>query len=63
MLKEILSLKGAQSISKIEQRTIATGIPQCWISALEAGCILIRPGEICPLDTESGICDSNRICC
>ena len=63
MIKNILKLKGSQSIDKSEQKVIKGGIPECWIYAIEAGCILIPPGGICPIDTTAGICDSNRLCC
>ncbi len=63
MLKKILSLNGAHSISKTEQKTMKGGIPECWVYALEAGCILISAGETCPLNTTSGICDTGRLCC
>ncbi|AOC94459.1 hypothetical protein [Flavobacterium sp. F52] len=63
MLKKILSLEGAQSINKNEQKTMKGGIPECWVQALEAGCFLIPSGETCPLNTSSGICDTSRLCC
>jgi hypothetical protein len=63
MLKKILSLESTQKITKTEQKTIKGGIPECWVYAIEAGCILIPVGGICPLETTSGICDSNRLCC
>jgi hypothetical protein len=63
MLKKILNLKGAQNISKIEQKTMQGGIPECWIYAIEAGCVLIPVGGICPIDMLPGICDSARLCC
>ena len=63
MLKKILNLKDAQYISKSEQKTIKGGIPECWIYAIEAGCVLIAAGEICPMDTLPGICDTTRLCC
>jgi len=63
MLKKILNLEGAQYIKKSEQKTIKGGIPECWVYALQAGCILISPGETCPLNTSSGICDTSRLCC
>lgn len=63
MLKKILDLESAQQITKLEQKNISGGIPECWIYAIEAGCILMPIGEICPLDTMSGICDSKRLCC
>lgn len=63
MLKKILSLDGAQYIQKNEQKTMKGGIPECWVYALEAGCFLIPPGETCPLNTSSGICDTSRLCC
>lgn len=63
MLKKILSLKGAQHISKTEQKTMQGGIPECWIYAIEAGCVLIPVGGICPINTAPGICDSARLCC
>ncbi|MBB4800573.1 hypothetical protein HNP37_000612 [Flavobacterium nitrogenifigens] len=63
MLKEILSLKDVRSIDKSEQKNMKGGIPQCWIYALEAGCILIPPGETCPINTVAGICNSSRLCC
>ncbi|BDU24407.1 MULTISPECIES: hypothetical protein [unclassified Flavobacterium] len=63
MLKKILNLNGAQSINKNEQKTMRGGIPECWIYALEAGCILISSDETCPLNTTSGICDTSRLCC
>ncbi|RZJ50176.1 MAG: hypothetical protein EOO44_16900 [Flavobacterium sp.] len=63
MLKKILNLESAQKITKTEQKTIKGGIPECWVYAIEAGCILIPVGGICPLETTSGICDSNRLCC
>lgn len=63
MLKQILNLENAQPISKSEQKTIKGGIPECWIYAIEAGCILIPAGGACPVNTTSGICDSSRLCC
>ncbi|MDR7369549.1 hypothetical protein [Flavobacterium aquidurense] len=63
MLKEILNLKNAQHISKTEQKTIKGVIPECWIYALEAGCVLMPFGEPCPIDKTSGVCDSSRLCC
>jgi hypothetical protein len=54
MLKKILNLDSAQKITKIEQKTITGGIPECWVYTIEAEC---------PLDTLAGICDSNRLCC
>ncbi len=63
MLKKILSLKDAHTINKSEQKTIKGGIPQCWVYALEAGCILIRSDETCPINTVPGICDTSRLCC
>lgn len=63
MLKKIMNLERVQKISKNEQKTIKGGIPECWIHAIEAGCILIPVGGKCPLDTTSGICNSNRLCC
>lgn len=63
MLKKILNLEDVQSISKNEQKTIKGGIPECWIYAIEAGCILIPSGGNCPIDTSPGICDTNRLCC
>lgn len=63
MLKKILNLEHAQRISKNEQKLIKGGIPDCWIYAIEAGCVLISVGETCPIDKTPGICDSNRLCC
>ena len=63
MLKKILNLENAQSISKTEQKTIKGGIPECWIYAIEAGCILIPSGGTCPINTSPGICDTGRLCC
>jgi len=63
MLKKILDLESVQPINKTEQKTMKVGIPECWVYALEAGCILIPPGETCPLNTSSGICDTSRLCC
>ncbi|WP_456312735.1 hypothetical protein [Pseudomonas shirazensis] len=63
MLKNILNLDTAQKITKIEQKKIKGGIPECWVYAIEAGCILISVGQTCPLDTTTGLCDSNRLCC
>ncbi|CAM3573410.1 Bacteriocin-type signal sequence-containing protein [Flavobacterium chungbukense] len=63
MLKEILSLKDAHRINKSEQKNMKGGIPECWVYALEAGCILISPGETCPINTTSGICNTSRLCC
>lgn len=63
MLKKILSLNGALSINKNEQKNMKGGIPECWVYALEAGCILIPPGATCPTNTSAGICDSSRLCC
>ncbi|SFC63394.1 hypothetical protein SAMN05216297_101522 [Flavobacterium phragmitis] len=63
MLKKILNLNGAQSISRNEQKTMRGGIPECWVHAIEAGCILIPSGETCPINTTSGICDTSRLCC
>jgi hypothetical protein len=63
MLKKILNLETAQRITKVEQKTIKGGIPECWVYAIEAGCILISVGQTCPLDTTAGICDSGRLCC
>ena len=63
MLKKILKLENAQRISKNEQKTIKGGIPECWIHAIEAGCVLIPFGSTCPLDTTPGICETNRLCC
>jgi len=63
MLKKILNLESAQRLTKNEQKSISGGIPECWIYAIEAGCVLIPIGEICPLETTSGICDSSRLCC
>lgn len=63
MIKQLLSLNGSQRISKTEQKNIGGGIPECWIYAIEAGCILIPNGSVCPVNTEAGICDSDRLCC
>jgi hypothetical protein len=63
MLKKILSLENAQHISKNEQKTIKGGIPECWVDAIEAGCVLISVGETCPVNTLPGICDTSRLCC
>ncbi len=63
MLKNILNLENAQRITKYEQKMIKGGIPECWVYAIEAGCVLIRSGEVCPMNTEAGICDTNRLCC
>ncbi|WP_343696409.1 hypothetical protein [Flavobacterium sp.] len=63
MIKNILNLEGAQNISKNEQKTMQGGIPDCWVYAIEAGCILIPVGGTCPLDTMSGICETSRLCC
>lgn len=63
MLKKILNLESAEKISKNEQKTIKGGIPECWIYAIEAGCVLVSAGEICPLDTSPGICGTSRLCC
>ncbi|MEG2102417.1 hypothetical protein [Flavobacterium sp. YO12] len=63
MLKKILNLKHAQHISKNEQKTIKGGIPECWVYAIEAGCVLIPSGGTCPINMEAGICDTNRLCC
>lgn len=63
MLKKILKLENAQSISKTEQKTIRGGIPECWIYAIEAGCVLIPAGGTCPINTIPGICDTGRLCC
>ncbi|WP_431243749.1 hypothetical protein ACQ9BO_04140 [Flavobacterium sp. P21] len=38
------------------------GIPECWIHAIEAGCILIPTGGVCPMDTVPGICNTGRLC-
>ncbi|TDP03920.1 hypothetical protein [Flavobacterium sp. 245] len=62
MIKKILNLEHAQKISKNEQKTIK-GIPECWVQAIEAGCILIPAGGVCPMDTLPGICSSGRLCC
>jgi len=62
MLKKILNLEHAQQISKIEQKTMK-GIPECWIYAIEAGCVLVSAGEHCPIDKTPGVCDTNRLCC
>lgn len=63
MLKKILNLENAQHISKNEQKTIKGGIPECWVNAIEAGCVLISVGETCPVNMLPGICDSSRLCC
>ena len=63
MLKKILNLKNAHEISKDEQKAIKGGIPECWIYAIEAGCVLVAVGEPCPLNKTPGICDTNRVCC
>ena len=63
MLKKILNLESAQKITKMEQKSMKGGIPECWVYAIEAGCLLMSIGENCPLDMESDICESNRICC
>ncbi len=63
MLKKILNLDSAQKITKIEQKTMTGGIPECWVYAIEAGCVLVSVSETCPFDTKSGACDSNRLCC
>lgn len=63
MLKKILNLVDVQNISKNEQKTIKGGIPDCWVYAIEAGCILIPNGGLCPTNTLPGICDSSRVCC
>ncbi|KUJ63170.1 hypothetical protein AR687_03160 [Flavobacteriaceae bacterium CRH] len=63
MLKKILNLETAQRITKIEPKTIKGGIPECWVYAIEAGCVLISVGQACPLDTTAGTCESNRLCC
>lgn len=47
----------------MEQKSMKGGIPECWVYAIEAGCLLMSVGENCPLDMESGICESNRLCC
>jgi hypothetical protein len=48
---------------KNEQKTIKGGIPECWVYAIEAGCVLIPSGGTCPINMEAGICDTNRLCC
>lgn len=63
MLKKILNLESAQKITKNEQKSIKEGIPECWVYAIEAGCVLISNGETCSLGMQSGICESNRLCC
>jgi len=63
MLNKILNLESAQKITKMEQKSMKGGIPDCWVFAIEAGCILISVGQRCPLDTTAGICESNRLCC
>ncbi|WP_343536255.1 hypothetical protein [Flavobacterium mesophilum] len=63
MIKKILSLKHVHKIDKNEQKTMKGGIPECWIHALEAGCILIPAGGVCPMDTVPGICNTGRLCC
>ncbi|KQB38606.1 hypothetical protein RC62_1965 [Flavobacterium aquidurense] len=63
MLKKILNLESAQHISKNEQKTIKGGIPECWVYAIEAGCVLIPVGGICPVNTLAGICETSRLCC
>ncbi|WP_264535919.1 hypothetical protein [Flavobacterium sp. N1736] len=63
MLKKILNLESAQKITKMEQKTMQGGIPECWVYAIEAGCVLISIGETCPFDTKFGFCDTNRVCC
>ena len=64
MLKKILNLENAQHISKNEQKTIKGGIPECWVHAIEAGCILIPVGATCPVNTSAGsICETSRLCC
>lgn len=64
MLKKILNLESAQHISKSEQKTIKGGIPECWVHAIEAGCVLIPVGGTCPVNTSAGIiCETSRLCC
>lgn len=63
MLKKILNLESAQNISKSEQKTIKGGIPECWVHAIEAGCVLIPVGGNCPVNTSVGICETSRLCC
>jgi len=63
MLKKILNLENAQRITKVEQKNISGGIPECWIYAIEAGCVLIPAGGTCPVNTSSGICETIRLCC
>ncbi|OMQ08528.1 hypothetical protein BXU01_21490 [[Flexibacter] sp. ATCC 35103] len=63
MLKKILNLESAQHISKNEQKTIKGGIPECWVYAIEAGCVLIPVGGTCPVNTLAGICETSRLCC
>lgn len=63
MLKKILNLESAQEITKTEQKTMEAKIPECWLYAIESGCILIPVGGNCPMDTYTGVCDSTRLCC
>lgn len=63
MLKKILNLESAQHISKNEQKTIKGGIPECWVYAIEAGCVLIPVGGTCPVSNLAGICETSRLCC
>ncbi|WP_026727063.1 hypothetical protein [Flavobacterium denitrificans] len=63
MIKKILNLEHAHKISKSEQKAIKGGIPECWVNALEAGCVLIPAGGVCPMDTFPGICNTSRLCC
>ena len=50
MLKKILNLESAQKITKMEQKSMKGGIPEYWVYAIEAGCLLMSVGENCPLD-------------
>ncbi|MBS7254946.1 hypothetical protein [Flavobacterium branchiicola] len=63
MLKNILNLENAQEVTKAEQKNMSGGIPECWVFAIEAGCVLIPTGGICPVETTPGICGTNRLCC
>nr|WP_294788302.1 hypothetical protein [uncultured Flavobacterium sp.] len=63
MLKKLLNLNDARTITRNEQKAMTGGIPKCWIYALEAGCIIIPSGESCPINTTSGICNTSRLCC
>jgi hypothetical protein len=38
MLKKILNLESAQKITKIEQKTIKGGIPECWVDSNQVCC-------------------------